>query len=94
MRGFKKRARAFEVLRLAAVAFPVVVILGSHGTSRGQEAGQASTGAVELEDWKVDPLRGPVDRIPEHGPPGQPDRRRRAVRLRRHLQFLVEGFEP
>jgi Family of unknown function (DUF6282) len=54
-------SRAFGILRLAAFALPVVVVLGTHGTSRGQEAGQASTGAVELEDWKVDPMRGPVD---------------------------------
>jgi hypothetical protein len=58
-------SRMFGMLGLAAVAIPLCVVLGSYGTSRGQEAGAAgAAGAAktaELDDWKVDPLRGPVD---------------------------------
>src|SRR5215470_14880414 len=61
MKYLARSSRAFEVLRLAAFALPVVVVLGTHGTSRGQEASQTSTGAAVLDDWKVDPMRGPVD---------------------------------
>lgn len=61
MSSFKEKSPALAMLRLATIAIPIFVILGTSGTSRGQEAGQASTGAVELEDWKVDPMRGPVD---------------------------------
>ena len=41
MKSFKERSHAFGILRLAAFAIPVFVVLGTHGTSRSQEAGQA-----------------------------------------------------
>jgi uncharacterized protein DUF6282 len=52
-------SRTFTMLGLAAVAIPLCVVLGSYGTSRGQDAGL--TKAAELDDWKIDPMRGPVD---------------------------------
>jgi hypothetical protein len=58
---FTEKSRAFGLLGLAAVAIPLCVVLGTYGTSRGQEAGQGLTQAAELDDWKVDPMRGPVD---------------------------------
>ena len=61
MNSFRERSRMLGILRLAAFAISVFVVLDTHGTSRSQEAGQAPTRAVELDDWKVDPMRGPVD---------------------------------
>src|SRR5215472_7311761 len=61
MTSFRESSRTLGTLRLAAFAIPVFVVLGTHGTSRGQEAAQAPTRTVELDDWKVDPMRGPVD---------------------------------
>src|SRR5260370_20580948 len=54
VRTSEERARAFGLLRLSALAIPLCVVLGAYGTSRAQDAGQ-------LDDCKVDPLRGPVD---------------------------------
>jgi len=61
MKRFTETSRAYGLLGFAAFAVPLCVILGTHGTSRGQEAGQASAAAAVLDDWKVDPMRGPVD---------------------------------
>ncbi len=54
MKSFEERMRAFRLLRLIALAVPLCIVLGAYGTSRAQDAGQ-------LDDWKVDPMRGPVD---------------------------------
>src|SRR6266446_385401 len=54
MKSFEERTRAFRLLRLIALAIPLCVVLGAYGISRAQDAGQ-------LDDWKVDPMRGPVD---------------------------------
>src|SRR5260370_10092686 len=54
MKSFEERRRAFGIFRLAALPIPLCVVLGAYGTSRAQDAGQ-------LDDCKVDPLRGPVD---------------------------------
>ena len=59
MRGFTNTSRTLTMLGLAVVAIPLGIVLGSYGTSRGQDAGL--TKAAELDDWKVDPMRGPVD---------------------------------
>ena len=61
MRSFKKKLRTFGMLRLAAFPVLAFVVLGTYDASRGQEASQAPTRAAELDDWKVDPMRGPVD---------------------------------
>jgi len=61
MKSFRETARAFGVWRFAAMAIPLCVVLGAYGTGRGQDAGQAQTRAAELDDWKVDPMRGPID---------------------------------
>jgi uncharacterized protein DUF6282 len=61
MKSFNKKSRTFGILRLAAFAIPAFVVLGTCNASRSQEASQAPTRAVELDDWKVDPMRGPVD---------------------------------
>src|SRR5262249_25023014 len=52
--GFEERMRAFGLLRITALAILLCVPLALSGTSRAQEAGQ-------LDEWKVDPLRGPID---------------------------------
>src|SRR5947209_7167208 len=54
MKSFEERAQAFGLFRLITLAFPLCVVLGACGTSRAQDAGQ-------LDDWNVNPLRGPVD---------------------------------
>src|SRR5258708_37633178 len=54
MKSFEESTRAFRLLRPIALAFRLGVVRGAYGTSRAQDAGQ-------LDDWKVDPLRGPVD---------------------------------
>src|SRR5258708_24758651 len=54
MKSLEESRGAFRLLRVIAVAIPLCVVLGAYGTSRAQDAGQ-------LDDWKVDPLRGPVD---------------------------------
>jgi len=65
MKRFTEKSRMFGMLGLAAIAIPLGIVLGTYGTSRGQEAsqqaGQGLTKAAELDDWKVDPMRGPVD---------------------------------
>jgi hypothetical protein len=61
MRGFAYTSRTFGAFGFAAFAIPLCVVLGTLGTSRGQEAGQGLTKPAELDDWKVDPMRGPVD---------------------------------
>jgi hypothetical protein len=61
MKSFKESLCAFGMLRIAAFAIPVFVVLGACNASHGQDAGQSLTKATELEDWKVDPMRGPVD---------------------------------
>ena len=61
MKRFKKKSRTLGMLRIAAFAIPAFVVLGTCNASRGQEASQLPTRAAELEDWKVDPMRGPVD---------------------------------
>src|SRR6266853_4533498 len=61
MKNFTGKSRALGMLGLAAIAIPLCMVLGTYGTSRGQEAGQGLTKAAELDDWKVDPTRGPVD---------------------------------
>src|SRR5260370_7918296 len=53
MKNFEEGTRAFGLLRFTALAIPLCVLVGA-ATSRAQDAGQ-------LDDWKVDPLRGPVD---------------------------------
>src|SRR5258708_14136334 len=54
MKSFEEGTRAFRLLRLIALAIPLCVVLGAYGTTRAQDAGQ-------LDAWKVDPMRGPVD---------------------------------
>src|SRR5258707_7112676 len=54
MKSFEESTRAFRLLRVIALAIPLCVVLGAYGISRAQDAGQ-------LDDWKVDPMRGPVD---------------------------------
>jgi len=54
MKGLQERPRVFGPWRLAAVAMPLCALLGAYGTGLAQDAGQ-------LDDWKVDPMRGPVD---------------------------------
>ena len=61
MKSFKVTSRVFGVSRIAAFAIPLCLILGVYGASHAQEASQAPAGAASLEDWKVDPMRGPVD---------------------------------
>jgi len=58
MKSFKESSRMFRILRLVAFAIPAFVLAGTPSTSRGQEQ---VTKAAELDDWKVDPMRGPVD---------------------------------
>ena len=59
MKRFKNKSRAFGLLRIAALAIPACVLVT--GTTRAQDASQAPTAAAALDDWKIDPLRGPVD---------------------------------
>ena len=59
MKRFKNKSRAFGLLRIAALAIPACVLVT--GTTRAQDASQAPTAAAVLDDWKIDPLRGPVD---------------------------------
>jgi hypothetical protein len=61
MERLKPKSHRFGMLRIAAFAIPVFVVLGICSSSRSQEAGQAPAAAAPLDDWKVDPLRGPVD---------------------------------
>ena len=61
MKNFETSSRVRGISRFAAFAIPLCLILGVYGTSRAQEAGQAPARAADLEDWKVDPIRGPVD---------------------------------
>ena len=63
MNSFRERSRMLGILRLAAFAISVFVVLDTHGTGRSQDAGQAPARAVELDDWKVDPMRGPTFQI-------------------------------
>jgi hypothetical protein len=59
MKSFKEST--FGMLRLAAFPILAFVVLGTCNASRGQEASQAPARATALDDWKVDPMRGPVD---------------------------------
>src|SRR5216683_7138835 len=59
MKRFTEKSRAYGMLGLVAFGIPLCVVLGT--TSHGQDASQALTKAAELDDWKVDPMRGPVD---------------------------------
>src|SRR4029077_8367428 len=52
MKCFEERTSAFGLWRLATLAIPLCVFIGL-STANGAEDG--------LDDWKVDPLRGPVD---------------------------------
>jgi Family of unknown function (DUF6282) len=52
MKGFGERTRAFGLLRLTALAIPLCVFLALSNTSRAEDG---------LDDWNVNPLRGPVD---------------------------------
>jgi hypothetical protein len=61
MKTFTEKSRGFGMLGLAALAIPLCVVLATYGTGRSQEAGQGLTKAAELDDWKIDPMRGPVD---------------------------------
>src|SRR5215472_6768586 len=52
MKSFENRTRAFGLWRCAALAIPLCVALGAAGASRAEDG---------LDDWNVNPLRGPVD---------------------------------
>ena len=56
--------RGLDLLGLAATAIALCLVLGTDSTGRAQEAGANQAGpnpAAQLDDWKVDPMRGPVD---------------------------------
>ena len=61
MKRLTNKPRTFAMPRLATFVIPLFAVLATHGTSHGQEAGQAPAAAAQLDDWKVDPMRGPVD---------------------------------
>src|SRR5262249_23312455 len=52
MKSFENRTRAFGLWRCTAVAIPLCVALGPAGAARAEDA---------VDDWNVNPLRGPVD---------------------------------
>jgi hypothetical protein len=52
MKSFQRSTRGFGLWRVAALAIPLCVFIGLSTTSRAEDG---------LDDWKVDPLRGPVD---------------------------------
>jgi len=54
MKRFQEGTRAFGLWRLTALAVALCALVGAYGTSLAQDASQ-------LDDWKVDPMRGPVD---------------------------------
>src|ERR1700694_3821674 len=61
-RHFTETSRTLRVL--GAVGFTVLMgtALGlTLGTGRGQEGGLGTAAASNPEEWKIDPLRGPVD---------------------------------
>jgi hypothetical protein len=52
MKRFEERTRAFGLWRFATLAIALCVFIGLSSMSRAEDG---------LDDWKVDPLRGPVD---------------------------------
>jgi Family of unknown function (DUF6282) len=61
MKHHTERSRAVERLGFAAgVAVLCAAFALTLGASRGQEAGQGA-GAQGRDEWRVDPMRGPVD---------------------------------
>ena len=52
MKHFEERTRPFGLWRFATLAIPLCVFIGLSTASRAEDG---------LDDWKVDPLRGPVD---------------------------------
>jgi hypothetical protein len=62
MKQFTETSRALRVLGAVGFAVLMAAALGlTLGTGRGQEGGLRTAAASNPDEWKIDPLRGPVD---------------------------------